>query len=202
MAESDFNSNVYDRIGKIEAEQASISTSIDQLSSSIKEIAGKINEMQNNTRTDWGILAGWATVILAIVGMMGAGFIHQPMAQMEKIQSKLAEDFAAHVSIDGHGVMIERTKNLEGRIVDLDTVLQREMRLLDNKIDAHIEAINERMTATNSIVEGQLLETRDAIAELRERVKGNEVLLMETSIDVDDISQEQRRRSTAGRWQE
>lgn len=100
----------------------------------------------------------------------------------------------------GQSVANERVSGLKEKMIELDIVLQREMRLLDNETDARIDATDQRLESTNSIIEKQLLENRDAIAELRERVKGNEVLLDVTTKDLDLVESEQRRRSTAIRW--
>ena len=67
------------------------------------------------------------------------------------------------------------SESLDHDIANLDTVLQREMRLLDDETKARIEAIDDRIDSETDILERQVLDNRQDVNVNQERLSKLEV---------------------------
>lgn len=196
-------SEIENDVSEIKANVSSINTAVKAQGHNITSLAQSVSKLRDTVsqsgKTDFNTLAGWATVLLVIIGALGSGFILLPMQKMEKRDDKLEtsiksihesamevvkevrleidsnsekrhllilgmlnelEDrFHKHELSPGHGVAIERTERMQ------------------EAFDLQFKDISDRMHTTESIIEGQLLENRSAISELRERLSSTETRL-------------------------
>lgn len=120
-----------------------------------------LNERFSETRrTSWGVLAGWAAVVVSLVGIVGASYLRDLDRVLEQTE-KQSDAFLAHVR-DGHPYRvedkiaglrseIEKVRELEGRQLDTRFAnVGTEVHRLDERID---EAIALRIAALERRVE-------------------------------------------------
>lgn len=128
-----------------------------------------------NTRTQWGPLASWAAVVVAIVTSMVALAAWGPIGRLDRTERdhrELSAGAQIHHEAQGHPYVLEKVRSLEANIArladatvqeqarirgivkdssaDLDKRLQTEMRLLDANQDTTLRAINERLTVVEN----------------------------------------------------
>lgn len=137
-----------ERVSAMESDIRALSHNFESFSADIKAAIGR---MQDHRRTSWPALASWAGVILMIVTMAGSGYVRD-QARIEKALIKLTDSHIEHMSEDGHRAMMQRVssveeelKDIRGEIKDLDAILQREMRLLDDAVVEKIEAMDAKL---------------------------------------------------------
>lgn len=124
----------------------SFSSRFNKLEASIGRLAGQFN---NHNRTPWSMLAGWAAVVLVVIGFLGNGYVRD-MQRVERDGDAVGVSFVEHIK-DGHpGVvrigMEANTRHIEqnekesrDRDAALDIALQREMRMLTESLDARLQ---------------------------------------------------------------
>lgn len=103
-------------------------------------------EYNGNGVARWGMLASWAAVILALVfgigGAIGAA-IGLALQDTRLAVKGLQERELANAKDSGR--LMERIDNHGAALVKLDEVLQREMRILDDAIEAKIMDLDHRL---------------------------------------------------------
>lgn len=62
-----YDDDVYKQISLIEKENAKTSTRLDNIENALVSIQRVITDIRDGTRTNWGVLASWATVIFAVM---------------------------------------------------------------------------------------------------------------------------------------
>ena len=152
-----------DEIGSILSRMSSLETGYEGLSRDVHNIAKSLEGFASETRTaikdlasrisdshktPWGVLASWAAVVLSFVSVIGglvAYGINGRIDNLARGNRELTKDFIAHTS-NGHprNVVAATVRNKE-RIEQLDTVLQREMRLLDQEGAAKLADLDKRL---------------------------------------------------------
>ena len=151
------------RIGKIESEQAAMSTSLRSLSNSIGDLSEQIQGLQDSSKTNWSTMASWSAVMLTIVGMVGFGFIARPMSSMELALVEMGKTQKSHLLSDGHGVALINSIHLSDEISVLSKTIRHESSLISSRIDSETD-----------ILERQMLENRSGVSEIRERLSREE----------------------------
>jgi hypothetical protein len=130
----------------------------------------KIDEIATGNPTNWG----WVLASIIALGSFIALYV-QPVKEAagrdRQAVQYLANEFENHRDRDGHPAMTERgihlasliEKNTEA-IEQMDSVLQREMRLLDEilqrEMGLHVDRINDRLAAIEKQI-SKLDEMRD-----------------------------------------
>jgi len=141
----------------------------DDLLAAIRSMNGKA---VNGTAT-WGVLASWASVILALVfGIGGAIGMAFGLALSDTRLAVKGLQERELVNAEDRGRQSERIDRHGDGLLRLDEVLQREMRQLDQAMIVQIEGLDARLqgeiarSARDAELDREVL--RDAIAEMRE----------------------------------
>ena len=175
------------RVSRIEEEVGGLKSQVSAMDTDIKHISREVGNLASafrsftesyadKSKTSWGILAAWSSVILMIVGLVGTGFVGKPMHRIEEALIEMIKTQRTHELQGGHmGAMKDITSNSE-KIENLDAVLQREMRLLKDESDSRLKGIAERIDSETDILERQMLENRSGVSGIRERISKVEVL--------------------------
>ena len=142
------NQSTNQRIAHLESTVTGISTRIDGIDKALEHQTHALNSIAtklSNRGTDWKMLASWASVLIALMTVIG-GMAMLPMRErvlsLESTSSKFVQMFHDHELKDAHPVMIERVDRLEKDLEKLDIVLQREMRLLDDVASERVEKLD------------------------------------------------------------
>ncbi len=114
----------------------------------LDELRGLRIDLTKSQRTPWGTLGTWAGVVLTAAGLIGGLVAYGLNGKIDY----LLENQQAHAEIEAHpgqlrnqGENEQRIHHLEKSIEQLDTVLQREMRLLDSETDTRVEQLDRML---------------------------------------------------------
>lgn len=107
----------------------------------IKVMSDKISESQ---KTPWNTLGTWAAVVISVIVLGGSGFVRD-LNRIDSDHYVGAERLRTHELSLGHPALIQRVDSVEKDLGNMDTTLQREMRLLDAKGAADLEALDIRL---------------------------------------------------------
>lgn len=176
---------LFRRLGKLEQENASIVTNLENLTKAVTNLAHDVQSIKDGTRTNWGVLASWASVVVAIM------VYHSNM-----LISPLKESFKDHTELEGHTQALilhaktdERLKELKEATMrtesrmdkmlnTLDSNLQREMRDLDSVLQREIQLNDESIRQKVIGLEGIIRERTN------NRFTAKEAEQMEKRIDI------------------
>ena len=185
----DLEHSLYERrISEVEVSVAEVATSVQQLQYQMKDLVTSIHSIRDNfnntvqhisdsskarlgpmiTAVSVGVM-----IIIAFMSLLMNGYVRDQNRNESSIKD-LFHSYHEHTMTDGHTAMLQRVESLEEGVINLDTVLQREMRLLDARGeekaqatrervemelqlmavmgDAHIDNVNKRIDAIESIV--------------------------------------------------
>ncbi len=165
-------------------ELATIGSKIDSLGSAVQTLAKDVNSSKG---TPWGVLIGAGGLMLSLITAIGGAAL-TPLYQSDAYNSQLLKD---HMKAEGHPAALrayaglekdvhridarhlELKKDIENldtvlqremraldqisatRLDNLDTVLQREMRFLDDIQTARRQAIEARVASTEKHLSGR-----------------------------------------------
>lgn len=150
----DDTSNLFTRIGQVEQQIAGLASTVEGIAESVQQSNRQIARLADDTRTtlerrtqtQWSPLIGAAGLIIAILGSLFSVVAFNQDKRIDEVVAvvkSLSSDFHNHEKSYGH---LATTKSVEAHtkeLASLDTVLQREMVLLNSEIKATIEG-NER----------------------------------------------------------
>lgn len=126
-------------LGSLESRVATHSVEIDSLNSRLdrieKGIEGIADKMGERSRTNWGTLAAWAAVIIAVMGLYSSGYVRDLGEQAGRLESLQEREIQNTTDLARANEVLSRHDKL---ILDIDTMLQREMRLLDEVLQREI----------------------------------------------------------------
>ena len=184
------------QLGNTDAKIASLDSEVSYIKHDVEELRGEfsslrkavsegfenINEALGRAQsTNWPVLFGGISLILVIIGMFFNSYAAD-LGRIEANQKQIMEDMSIgiqddhdHALMEGHLPMQLRVEALEEATINLDTVLQREMRLLDDETQAQIQALGQRINSETDILERQALENRGGIDDLLQRLSQVEV---------------------------
>jgi len=148
--------DLYGRIGQLEVEVSGIKTDVHHLRGEmghIGEAIGKLSDKLANNKTDWKMLAAWASVILAIMVYHGELVITPIENQITQMDITLQREMRL---LDGA---------LEQKAHSLDTQLQREMRLLDDIMLSRLKRLEETAKRDVNSLENRILINANRIRE-------------------------------------
>lgn len=137
-----------ERISALEAGQERLSRDVSHLASAIQtqgtETRRSLSEINkniaNSQKTNWPTIISLASVLLIICGGV-FGIIVRDNSRIENVVNKLSESHMSHITTGGHHGVFENEK----KILHLDEVLQREMRLLDSKALSELKELDRRL---------------------------------------------------------
>jgi hypothetical protein len=161
------------RLIRLEANFQALESGVAQLIRRFDEFSMSItNDLKAATRqtTPWGVLAAWASVILAVVALAGAPFVSQITSINEDIEALRWRELQ---TAELRGRSQQRLQLLTDESHALDVKLQREMGLMVDRVHAEIEGLDEAleremrlMTDANA---ARIAELRDRLAALEAR---------------------------------
>lgn len=135
-----------ERLARVESEIPALRSSIDSLGQQMSSGFAELKRSIPSGRTDWGILAAWAGVILLVVGMVGgvvaSGFDGKIGANAEDVRGIRERELE---QAENRGRYAERIDNHGETLTALDATLQREMRLLDGAMEAKLVDLDGRL---------------------------------------------------------
>ena len=127
---------VSDRIASLEASFAHLANQVEHISRAVDQLA--------KTGTDWGVLAGWSTVLVGVLGGLGTLAIWPITQDISRVETSLYQQnsaFVEHIR-DGHPYrVIDRVEKLEEQQQDKRMLedLSRRLLLLESKMDHRAE---------------------------------------------------------------
>lgn len=172
----------------VERFEVDLSSLRQELSAQISALSTKIDQGGRTNWNQWGVLGMF---VLAVVGyivspmQVSGDYRDQRMAAIEQALRNQEAVFRGHEMLDGHPTALEISRQLRSdheemeedvyrRLSDLDSALQREMRLINDRTNQRIESLDRRLqtemrmvadTASvrseNSYLHDQLKETRE-----------------------------------------
>lgn len=158
------------RISRLEAAvatlaegQANTQHTLNQLSDEVR--TGFTRLQDRHAQKPWGILAAWAGVIITFVGVAAAPFAWGLV--------RVYETQASHLLSDGHPAMVQRVVSLENGLHDLDTTLQREMRILDERAITEVGRLDQMLQREMKDADAKLQIEMDWIKKTLEEVDGD-----------------------------
>ena len=169
------------RLASLEAKYSQVSDDVQALRSDFGSFAAEMrNAIADIRRTPWGDMAKWASVVLTMVALVGGLVAFGMNAKIDDLYGQIK----SHEALEAHPAALRdlgkteiRIERVEGSVVKLDEILQREMRLLDqtlqNEFGGWIEGLQKQIDSTSKVVEthdGVL----DLLARIDERVKALE----------------------------
>lgn len=104
-----YDEDVYKQIGIIEKDNAKTGTRLDNIESALIAIQRTINEIRDGSRTNWGVLASWATVVVAVM-IYHSSLTVQPLAD-EMLRLRYFKD--------------EMEQNVPSMLVKIDMLRER-----------------------------------------------------------------------------
>ena len=156
-----------------------LTNTVDKLANSISDGFDKLNtRVASRDKTNWGVLGGLASVLLAIVGLAGSPYIWRleyMNGQIDKLNAYDREAMYRLGRVDTNlESQAEESKALKAEILALDGRVQREMRDLDTTQIEIVKALRERIDEKI----GLLLAASEADrGRLREDINRNRVLI-------------------------
>lgn len=140
------------RVASLESDVANLTRSVDRMVESVDRLS---NRVTRSGATNWGVLGTWAGVLLTACALVGGLVAYGLNTKIDSI----LEAHQRHVDLPGHPWAIQQHARHEERfdrafyqisdvdedIKDLDTVLQREMRLLDQNTVTRLTDLDVRL---------------------------------------------------------
>lgn len=146
----------------------SVSETVERLRVSVETGMGTLAERLGSVgRTNWGTLAAWASVILAIGALAGGSIMWQgsiTASRQEKMaEREIAALAAGHAQAYEQGRRAQQADNADSAIVKLDANLQREVRDLIAPIITRLEQNTDVLRRVEDY-QNQMREFRGAVA--------------------------------------
>lgn len=138
------------KVARLEAVVESLAGDISKVNSSIERLGESVTK---GSKTDLSMLASWAGVIVVLIGMAGSGYVRD----LEKNEARVTTNSQVLVDYlreDTSKVTEQAVIHNKDAITNLDTVLQREMRLLDAEASAQLGALDSRLQTEMRLLKG------------------------------------------------
>ena len=129
------------RLSRLEAVVEGLSADVDRIARSVGELTRTVS---NRQQTPWATMAAWAAVIISVMALAGSGYVRDMGRQEQKLMS-VGVSIQEHFQGKGHAQTIAGVKNNKEGIRNLDTSLQREMRLLDDRQVGSVASLDARL---------------------------------------------------------
>ena len=147
-----------DRLSQVERDVASIDATLHTVSRTMQDLSSKVDRPNN-----W---VGIGALIISVAAV-GGTYFNTRLGPVES-EATLAESrLRDHELSDGHsGAKMGVARNHE-RLLQLDEVLQREMRLLNDRTRADLDSLDRRLQGE---IANNNASTIDALTEVRRRI--------------------------------
>lgn len=191
------------RVYGLESDVRNVTKAISDLSENVRRLSERVVEKSS---TPWGTLGAWAGVVVMTIG--GMGFLS--LEPMKETLVEVKKQLHQHITLPSHaaaGQALEDLKNdyqrsrtelvysdryikqeFDKKVEALDTVLQREMRLLDAHQIKNMEATKEVLDKLEALFH----KSNQQITKDLEFLKAKTDSLNKT---INDIQNEQQRRT-------
>lgn len=141
------------------------------------------NMVQNQSRTNWSVLGTWAAIIIGLITTLGAAaFIAVDFKiggvkmltdlNYQRIEASTADRWTEKEQSRYQIMIKDKHDDLEGELKELDTVVQREMRILDDVTNERIKSLDKllqmEMKANRNEIMPRLLAVEEQLLEQRE----------------------------------
>ena len=198
---------------EFEVFEKNVDSAFARLSEAVSELS---NKMDRASTTNWPVLTGFGSLIIAIIALAGAPFMRD-LSRLDRGLDALADKVlsiqsnrwsrADHESFEratADAIAAVKDHADESR-VHLDETLQREMRLLDDALQREMRMLLDEPVARLRAVEAEIVRRQAVLDDLRSRSEANAITIAERSRVVEkvdalersvrEISAEQRRRT-------
>lgn len=119
------------KVSSLESDVRSVARAVDDVGDVLKTLSSKFTDQ---TRTNWGVLGAWASVILSIGGMFGY-LIYEPT---QSDVTRNTEKLDYHLAAPSHGVA------------------QAKLHALEQRLNLEIERINEVTTIRDEYLQTEI----------------------------------------------
>jgi len=155
------------RLSRLEATTYALADSQEKM---VNQMAAGFKELKDSSKVQWTPLISAAGVLLAIGGMFGTSLTDK-LSLMHERQLESEERFYKHEHSNGHAGLAQIVEGNGVRIEKLDEVLQREMRILDSRMETVIEGLDERLQIEMRLLTQPIQERLNSLesASIRER---------------------------------
>lgn len=165
-----------ERLATVESEVTRLHSDIRKVGHDVRQLATVVSDgfksMSNAGRTDWKVIFGGFAVGFTLLGMIfsviGAGYLRDLTRVENNTKLHQVELVSSGKAVSGHDI---RISGLESQITLLDTVLQREMRLLDRAGDEKIKGLDTRLQQEMRLIIASL---KVELAEIKRRISVSE----------------------------
>jgi len=156
--------------GRLSRLEATTHALADSQAKMVDQMAAGFKELKDSSKVQWGPLISAAGVLLAIGGMFGTGLTDK-LALMHERQLEAEERFYLHEHSTGHAGLAQIVEGNGDSLEKLDEVLQREMRILDSRMETVIEGLDERLQIEMRLLTTPIQQRLDDLDEaaIRER---------------------------------
>lgn len=161
---TDESNQIYKRLGHLEKENASIVTSLESLTQSVNSLVVDVRGIKAGGKTNWGMLASWASVIIAVMVYHGNLTV-----------SPLYKSIEHHIDLEGHPQALVQHEKATGRIKSNT----KEVDMLRKNLTIHSKELGHPHLQTERV--SQLEKRLEAI--LLDRFTDNEGQLMNKRIE-------------------
>lgn len=138
---------LYTRIGALEQDTASMSADIKHMAQIVNTLGVKIDSLITGNKTQWGVLATWASVVVAVM-IYHSSLATQPIQQRIDVISKELSD----VEDKAENYRERLDDVLQREMRDLDTALQREIHLNKAHLEEKINSIEKEINQIRSLL--------------------------------------------------
>lgn len=97
------------------------------------------DKLSAKDRTPWGVVISAITLMVTIISLIGYLGVAMPLQGLAAEVSGQSEMLFDHITSAGHPAITEKVESNSVSITDLDTTLQREMRLLDRAMQESLQ---------------------------------------------------------------
>lgn len=147
------------KVSALESDVRNVGRGVDDVSEQIKSLTNKLGE---NSKTNWGVLGAWASVILTVSGTFGYMLIDPIRAQLQTTINKLEH----HINNPMHNVAkseidsIRRELSIELKHIAKDEVDQyskiKDLSLWQQEHDKRVVGINMYQSAKIEFLEKEI----------------------------------------------
>ena len=128
-------------LAALKVSHANIERGLVSVDDSVRSLAQTVRE---GARPQWQTYIAGGTLIILIGAAFGSGYVSDQNENTWGLH-KLEDRFGEHELKEGHLGTVIRTSELGKKVDQLDITLQREMRLLDSKIQSDIDQLDKML---------------------------------------------------------
>lgn len=179
MAMSTFERTTEEKVAGLERDISNIYGALDRITNSVEGLLAKFEEASRRGQITWPLIFAFVTTMVAVLSVGGI-VVNQRITPIERVALEnsvaLREQLAESVRHEERIAFlrergVERGEEVARRLNELDTTIQREMRLLDEtgaaRVDGMDTVLQREMQLNLKAVEAQLNDLRRDLDEVR-----------------------------------